>query len=176
MDKSNQAESNANDYTDSKIKDNNTVINQNINNSKNEAINTSNNYTDSKISQNNTVINQNIDNAKNEAINTSNNYTDEKINQVNNTYNQKFEQLGDKINRAEKRLNAGIAGVTAIASIPYVAEDNFSYGIGIGNYQNGNAAAAGLQYKLSPNTNVRLNVSWDSSHNSALGVGFAGGW
>ncbi|WP_434547506.1 YadA-like family protein [Pantoea stewartii] len=147
-----------------------------VKNAENEAINTSNNYTDSKISQNNTVINQNIDNAKNEAINTSNNYTDEKINQINNTYNQKFEQLGDKINRAEKRLNAGIAGVTAIASIPYVAEDNFSYGIGIGNYQNGNATAAGVQYKLSQNTNVRLNVSWDSSHNTALGVGFAGGW
>ncbi|WP_446443419.1 YadA-like family protein [Pseudocitrobacter faecalis] len=72
----------------------------------------------------------------------------------------------------ENKLNAGVAGVTAIASIPYVAENNFSYGVGLGNYQNGNALAAGMQYKTS--TNVRLNVSGDSSSNSALGVGF--GW
>ncbi len=103
--------------------------------------------------------------AENNAVNRANRYTD-----------NKFRQLGSKIDRAEKRLNAGIAGVTAIASIPYVAENNFSYGIGLGNYQNGNAAAAGIQYKTSPNTNVRLNVSWDSSHNSALGIGIAGGW
>ncbi|CNI07785.1 Uncharacterised protein [Yersinia kristensenii] len=39
-----------------------------------------------------------------------------------------------------------------------------------------NAIAGGVQYKTSPNTNIRLNVSWDSSSNAALGVGFAGGW
>lgn len=88
----------------------------------------------------------------------------------------RIKQLNSKIERAEKRLNAGIAGVTAISSIPYVAENSFSYGIGVGNYQNGNAIAAGIQYKTSLNTNVRLNVSWDSSHNTVLGAGFAGGW
>ncbi|WHW34160.1 hypothetical protein P1831_22845 (plasmid) [Salmonella enterica subsp. enterica serovar Paratyphi B] len=62
------------------------------------------------------------------------------------------EQLNNKIERAEKRLNAGIAGVAAMSSIPYVAENNFSYGIGLGNYQNGNAIAAGIQYKMSVNT------------------------
>lgn len=106
-----------------------------------------------------------VNSSKNEAINTANNYTD-----------QKFNSLGGKIDRVEKKLNAGIAGVTAIASIPYVAENNFSYGVGMGNYSNGNAIAGGVQYKTSPNTNIRLNVSWDSSSNAALGVGFAGGW
>ncbi|EIM5291452.1 YadA-like family protein, partial [Salmonella enterica subsp. enterica serovar Ealing] len=109
-------------------------------------------------------------------IDTANNYTDQKFNEFNNASNERFKALGNKIDRAEKRLNAGIAGVTAIASIPYVAENNFSYGIGLGNYQNGNAMAAGVQYKLSPNANVRLNVSWDSSGNSAIGAGLAGGW
>lgn len=106
----------------------------------------------------------------------ANNYTDNRFNKLSNQLNQRFEQLNSKIERAEKRLNAGIAGVTAISSIPYVAENSFSYGIGVGNYQNGNSIAAGIQYKTSFNTNVRLNVSWDSSHNTALGAGLAGGW
>lgn len=94
-----------------------------------------------------------------------------------NTYtDSKFGQLNTKIEQAEKRFNAGIAGVTAIASIPYVAENTFSYGLAVGNYRNGNALAGGVQYKTSPNTNVRLNVSWDSSGNAALGAGLAGGW
>lgn len=106
----------------------------------------------------------------------ANNYTDNRINELSSTSNQRFKQLGDKINRAEKRLSAGVAGVTAIASIPYVAGTSFSYGMGLGNYQNGNAIAAGVQFKTSPNTNVRLNASWDSSSNTALGVGLAGGF
>ncbi|EAS2278461.1 hypothetical protein BZH87_21130 [Salmonella enterica] len=103
--------------------------------------------------------------AENNAVRRANTYTD-----------SKFGQLNTKIEQAEKRFNAGIAGVTAIASIPYVAENTFSYGLAVGNYRNGNALAGGVQYKTSPNTNVRLNVSWDSSGNAALGAGLAGGW
>ncbi|KXM71413.1 hypothetical protein AUS40_23690 [Escherichia coli] len=168
----NEAIITSNHYTDNKIAQNNTVINQNINNAKNEAITESNNYTDSRYQQSI----QYAQNAADQAEQNANQYTDNRFSQLNQQSNQRFEQLNKKIERAEKRLNAGIAGVTAIASIPYVAENNFSWGVGLGNYQNGNALAAGVQYKTSPNTNVRLNVSWDSAHNSALGVGFAGGW
>ncbi|HHR4101828.1 TPA: YadA-like family protein [Salmonella enterica] len=80
------------------------------------------------------------------------------------------------LEHTEKRLNAGIAGVTALSSIPYAAGNNFSYGIGAGNYQNGNAVAAGVQLRVSSSTNVRLNISWDSAGNNATGVGIAGGW
>ncbi|ECD7530904.1 hypothetical protein FAZ53_22610 [Salmonella enterica subsp. enterica serovar Enteritidis] len=158
-------------------------MNVNIDNSKKEAISTSNAHTDNKYQQGVNYTNEKYDqsihyaqNAANQAEQNANNYTDNKFNQLNSSSNQRFEQLDKKIERAEKRLNAGVAGVTAIASIPYVAENSFSYGIGLGNYQNGNAVAAGVQYKTSPNTNVRLNVSWDSSSNTALGAGLAGGW
>ncbi|EBT4732714.1 YadA-like family protein [Salmonella enterica] len=77
-----------------------------------------------------------------------------------------------RLDRNEKRLNAGIAGVTALSSIPYSSGNKFSYG----NYQNGNAVAAGVQFRVSPSTNVRLNISWDSTGNNATGVGIAGGW
>ncbi|WP_077999638.1 YadA C-terminal domain-containing protein [Edwardsiella tarda] len=82
----------------------------------------------------------------------------------------------EKINHSESRLNAGIAGVTAISSIPYVHGNTFSYGVGIGNYRNGNAAALGMQYKVTSNLNARLNASWDSAHNTAVGFGLAAGW
>ncbi|HFO3697137.1 TPA: YadA-like family protein, partial [Escherichia coli] len=98
------------------------------------------------------------------------------LSEANRYTDNKFRNLSNKIERAEKRLNAGIAGVTAISSIPYVAENSFSYGIGVGNYQNANAVAAGIQYKTSRNTNIRLNISWDSYHNTAIGAGVAGGW
>ncbi len=82
----------------------------------------------------------------------------------------------EKINHSESRLNAGIAGVTAISSIPYVHGNTFSYGVGVGNYRNGNAAALGMQYKITSNLNARLNASWDSAHNTAVGFGLAAGW
>lgn len=57
-----------------------------------------------------------------------------------------------------------------------MTENNVSYGIGLDNYQNGNAIASGVQYKTSPNTHVRVNASWDSFSNAATGIGLAGGW
>ena len=54
--------------------------------------------------------------------------TDNKFNHVNRYSNQRFKELNNRISRAEKRLNAEIAGVTAISSIPNVAENSFSYG------------------------------------------------
>ncbi|EBO4965533.1 hypothetical protein DO374_13245 [Salmonella enterica] len=157
-----KAEKNANNYTDASSK---------------STLKKANNYTDNRFEHFGTQISNDVLEksysyterrsvaAENNAVRRANTYTD-----------SKFGQLNTKIEQAEKRFNAGIAGVTAIASIPYVAENTFSYGLAVGNYRNGNALAGGVQYKTSPNTNVRLNVSWDSSGNAALGAGLAGGW
>ncbi|MCK7157802.1 YadA-like family protein, partial [Enterobacter kobei] len=166
----------ANSYTDAstaaavdKSKD---YTDHRVDNLTSTAVEQSNSYTNEKYDQS---INY-AQNAANQAESNAASYTDNRVNALSHSTNQRFKQLNSKIDRAEKRLNAGVAGVTAIASIPYVAENSFSYGIGLGNYQNGNAIAGGVNYKTSPNTNVRLNVSWDSSRNSAVGIGFAGGW
>ncbi|EBU0745496.1 hypothetical protein CSK47_10445 [Salmonella enterica] len=113
----------------------------------------------------NTYTNHRAAQAENNAVARSNNYTD-----------NRFGELRQSLEHTEKRLNAGIAGVTALSSIPYAAGNKFSYGIGAGNYQNGNAVAAGVQFRVSQSTNVRLNISWDSAGNNATGVGIAGGW
>ncbi|HGN0795108.1 TPA: YadA-like family protein [Proteus mirabilis] len=109
-------------------------------------------------------------------LTSSKSYTDSRFSSAISYADDKFGQLDNKINQKEKKLNAGIAGVTAISSIPYVSENTFSYGMGVGNYQNGNAIAAGVQLKTIYNSNIRVNISWDSSSNTALGVGISGGW
>ncbi|EJF8472805.1 YadA-like family protein, partial [Escherichia coli] len=152
-----------------------------------DAISSANAYTDAAKADAISSANEQVATEKQARINgdavtlkSANSYTDSQISLVEKNSRQytdsKFNQLNKQINRAEKRLNAGIAGVTAIASIPYVAGNNFSYGIGLGNYQNGNAMAAGIQFKTSPRTNLRFNLSLDSSGNTATGIGFAGGW
>ncbi|HFG7810462.1 TPA: YadA-like family protein [Salmonella enterica subsp. enterica serovar Java] len=123
-------------------------------NSARQTLGSANSYTDRKSTQ-----------AENNAVARSNAYTD-----------NRFGELRKNLEHTEKRLNAGIAGVTALSSIPYVEGNKFSYGIGAGTYQNGNAVAAGVQFRVSPSTNVRLNMSWDSAGNNAAGVGIAGGW
>ncbi|KZR34990.1 hypothetical protein A3466_17805 [Enterobacter genomosp. S] len=158
-------------YTDEQIKQNNSVINQTISTAKNDAVAVSKNFTEFKYSQS-------IDYAKNAALTSEKNanaYTDEKFRQMDKNVNSKFRGLNNKIEQAEKRLNAGLAGVAALASIPYINDSHFSYGIGLGNYQNGNALAAGVQLKIADNASIRLNTSWDSSNNSAIGIGIAGG-
>ncbi|EBQ2130234.1 hypothetical protein A0R06_20300 [Salmonella enterica] len=133
------------------------------------AVTRSNAYTDESSSRTleraNTYTNHRSAQAENNAVARSNAYTD-----------NRFGELRKSLQHTEKRLNAGIAGVTAISSIPYAAGNKFSYGIGAGNYQNGNAIAAGVQFRVSQSANVRLNVSWDSAGNNATGVGIAGGW
>lgn len=103
-------------------------------------------------------------------------YTNQQIAKSLAAANNNYQQIERKVNRLEKKVNSSIAAVTAIASIPYVAENSFSFGIGTGNFSNSNAIAVGSQYKPSPNTDVRVNFSWDSSGNVISGAGFAAGW
>lgn len=128
-------------------------------------------------------IQDNINISKNDAINTSTHYTNNKINESTNKNDQQFKKIKtqftkneQRIDTFEKRVNAGLAGVTAISSIPYVSANNFSFGIGVGNYKNGNAIAAGAQYKPFENTNIRINTSLDNDNNSVVGAGIAIGW
>ncbi|ECS6900477.1 hypothetical protein CDJ04_17850 [Salmonella enterica] len=159
----------ANTYTDDKAEQTLKSANDNTERRAVVAEKRSQTYTDersaSTLESANTYTNHRAVQAENNAVARSNNYTD-----------NRFGELRKSLEHTEKRLNAGIAGVTALSSIPYSAGNEFSYGIGAGNYQNGNAVAAGVQFRVSPSTNVRLNISWDSAGNNATGVGIAGGW
>lgn len=183
----NEAVSESNSYTDSKVTENNTHIINNLKNVvnnysdskvaniKNEVVSESNSYTDIKLTENNNVINKNIDNSKKEAISISNNYTNNKFNQLQVENDSRFNAVDSKINRNARQANAGIASVTAIASIPYKTDINtpFSFGMGLGNYRSGNAIAAGAQYQIRDNVNLRANVSWNDTDSAVIGGGIA---
>ncbi|MEQ1968029.1 YadA-like family protein [Xenorhabdus nematophila] len=104
------------------------------------------------------------------------NYTNLKIHQLESYTNQRFEQMDHKISQVEKRANAGIASIAAMANIPYSNELTFSAGLGVGQYRNGNAIAFGAQAKLNKNINVRSSTSWNNSDGAAFGAGFSIGW
>ncbi|EBW9697683.1 hypothetical protein GWC26_03520 [Salmonella enterica subsp. enterica] len=167
------AQAKAKDYTDDTAQKTLKSANENTERravvAENNAVTRSKAYTDESsdrtLESANTYTNHRTAQVENNAVARSNNYTD-----------NRFGELRKSLEHTEKRLNAGIAGVTALSSIPYSAGNKFSYGIGAGNYQNGNAVAAGVQFRVSPSTNVRLNISWDSAGNNATGVGIAGGW
>lgn len=127
-------------------------------------------YTDNKTTEKKEELNKNMANAKRETIAASDGYTDTKFNE-NNTY------INPNIDRAKSEA---ITTADKYSDNKYqqgVSYNNFSYGIGLGNYQNGNAIASGVQYKKHhQNTHVRINASWDSFSNTAIGFGLAGGW
>ncbi|WP_228075387.1 YadA C-terminal domain-containing protein [Providencia alcalifaciens] len=90
--------------------------------------------------------------------------------------NSRFEQLESKINQTARDANAGIASVAAMTNIPYSTGTRFSAGLGVGNFKNGKAIAAGAQYQIKQNLNVRSSVSWNNSDSTVIGAGIAYGW
>ncbi|MBN3262944.1 YadA-like family protein [Pectobacterium brasiliense] len=100
-----------------------------------------------------------------ETLQSANNYTDSKI-----------REMGGSIRRVERKANAGISGAIAMSSIPYSYTENMSFGMGVGSYRGEQSLASGIQFKANANTNVRVNVSWDSQGSVGAGAGFAIGW
>lgn len=141
-------------------------------------------YSEAKINKRITEEQQARIEGEEQTLAAANRYTDETFGQVTHTVldnarqytDQRFSQLDNKISQVEKRANAGIAGVTAISSIPYVNSERFSFGMAMGHYRDAQAIATGVQYKPTANTNVRLNASWNNGGDTSIGAGFAVGW
>ncbi|MBI6550330.1 YadA C-terminal domain-containing protein, partial [Xenorhabdus lircayensis] len=89
---------------------------------------------------------------------------------------QSVRQLDSKINRVEKRANAGIASVAAMTNIPFSNANRFSVGVGLGQYNDGSAIAVGAQAKLTENVNVKASTSWNNAEGAVMGAGIAIGW
>ncbi|WP_265505009.1 YadA C-terminal domain-containing protein, partial [Providencia rustigianii] len=107
----------------------------------------------------------------------------DKIDKQNNLHtrqfkqiNTKFDHLESKINQTARDANAGIAAVAAMTNIPYTSGTRFSAGLGMGNFKNGKAIAAGAQYQVKQNLNLRSSISWNNSDSAVIGAGVAYGW
>ncbi|MEJ1268933.1 YadA-like family protein (plasmid) [Pantoea allii] len=160
--------SSANGYTDGKVTSESTARQ----NGDASTLSSANGYTDGKVTAESTAR-QNGDAS---TLSASKSYTDESFGNYWKKSEDNFSKVNSRIDRLNNKMNAAIASSVAISSIPYVAEDTFSLGIGAGNYSNGNALAAGAQYKTSINSNVRVNFSWDSTGQITSGAGIAVGW
>ncbi|VEH55090.1 YadA C-terminal domain-containing protein [Providencia rustigianii] len=90
--------------------------------------------------------------------------------------NAKFDHLESKIHQTARDANAGIAAVAAMTNIPYTSGTRFSAGLGMGNFKNGKAIAAGAQYQVKQNLNLRSSISWNNSDSAVIGAGVAYGW
>ncbi|MEZ2894783.1 YadA C-terminal domain-containing protein [Providencia rettgeri] len=99
-----------------------------------------------------------------------------KFTSLENKFDHGVHQLDRKIDKRAQEANSGIASVAAMSNIPYATNTRFSAGIGAGNYKNGSAIAAGAQYQLKENINLRSSVSWNNSDAAVIGAGVAFGW
>ncbi|EPL8095744.1 YadA-like family protein [Morganella morganii] len=163
-------------YTEEKITKSEEETNKNIDNAKKSAITSGNQFTENAVTEAKKEINTTINNAGREAVSVSRHYTDSRIEQIQTANNSRFDSLEKRIDRNAQQANAGIASVAAMANIPYTPDTDFSAGIGIGNYRNGNALAAGAQYQVRRDVNLRGSVSWNDSDSAVLGAGLAIGW
>ncbi|MGO2336871.1 YadA C-terminal domain-containing protein [Providencia sp.] len=101
---------------------------------------------------------------------------DKKFTAFESKYDNAVNQLDNKIDQRSKEANSGIASVAAMSNIPYATNTRFSAGVGAGNYKNGTAIAAGAQYQLKENVNLRSSISWNNSDSAVMGAGIAFGW
>ena len=90
--------------------------------------------------------------------------------------NKAFADLTKEVDRNKKRAEAGIAGAMAMTAIPYVTSQDYSFGMAMSGYQQQGAVAAGMSFRTSDNSAVRVNTSWDSQHGTGIAAGFAVGW
>lgn len=88
-------------------------------------------------------------------------------------------KVGDidrEITTLRKKVFASTASTVAISSIPYLAHQRFSGGMGISNYRTGTAIAGGLQYRPTEAIAVRINTAINSEKDFIIGGGLAYGW
>ncbi len=139
--------------------------------------------TEEKLADSEIILNSLIE----DAVTTSKSHADltllnqqmlniNRFDNIENQYDKKFDNVERKIAKNAKQANAGIASVAAMSNIPYSTKTRFSAGIGLGNYKSAKAIAAGAQYQVKQNLNLRGSVSWNNASSAVVGAGIAFGW
>ncbi|HGY1191495.1 YadA C-terminal domain-containing protein [Citrobacter braakii] len=98
------------------------------------------------------------------------------VEQEVNGLNKSFSDLKAKVDRNEKKANAGIASVAALAGLPTVAGSKFSLGAATGGYSGEQAIAVGVNYNVSDRVAVKAGVSTTSATQVAYSTGIAVGF
>lgn len=89
-----------------------------------------------------------------------------------NKLNSNFSSLKRTVDDNRKEANAGIAGATAIASMPQVKSgDSFMVSAGAGTFNSESAVAVGASFNAGDHTVIKAGVSADTQSDFGAGVG-----
>ncbi|WP_254663906.1 YadA-like family protein [Hafnia alvei] len=89
-----------------------------------------------------------------------------------NKLNSNFSSLKNSVDDNRKEANAGIAGATAIASMPQVKSgDSFMVSAGAGTFNSESAVAVGASFNAGDHTVIKAGVSADTQSDFGAGVG-----
>ncbi|MBJ8767525.1 YadA C-terminal domain-containing protein [Citrobacter freundii] len=90
--------------------------------------------------------------------------------------NAKFAGLNKQINDVEKKASKGVAGVAAMSNIPALTGNgNFSFGMGVGNFNSETSIAAGFQARATKNVVTKVSFASDGDEN-VFGAGASFEW
>ncbi len=84
----------------------------------------------------------------------------------------------DAVNvRQLKKAYSGIAGVAALTQLPEpMPNKRYSFGVGLGHYQNESALALGLKARYKDNTTLSIGLSHDSQDKNVVAAGIGWSW
>lgn len=90
--------------------------------------------------------------------------------------NAKFAGLNKQINDVEEKASKGVAGVAAMSNIPALTGNgNFSFGMGVGNFNSETSIAAGFQARATKNVVTKVSFASDGDEN-VFGAGASFEW
>ena len=144
-----------------------------------------NNYTNRSSQETLSSANAYTDKSAEATLKSANNYTDSKISSYGNKLyqdlrqytDQKADQLNNRINQVNKRIDKGLASSAALTGLfqPYgVGKVNFT--AGIGGYRSTQALAIGSGYRVNENTAIKAGVALSDSKNIMYNASFNLEW
>lgn len=91
--------------------------------------------------------------------------------------NKNFRDLNHRIDRLDKRLDAGVSTALATAGIPQVTgEQRFALGAAVGGYESGSAIAVGFSSRVTESVVIKAAVATDNQQGVGYNAGLSVGW
>ncbi|EAZ9289255.1 hypothetical protein CBJ95_03155 [Salmonella enterica] len=177
------AENNARQYTDTEISHLSSEMTQYVDNSADSTYKKSADYTHTAVQESSAQNMKYTDAVSAKTLEQANTWTDKRFSesvawtdtQINNV-NNRVDRLDSKIDDNRRRASAGIAGAMAMSAIPQNLSYDFTFGMGVANFDSEQAMSAGGYYKVSPHVVVSLKTSYDTQHNTGVATGVSLGW
>lgn len=102
---------------------------------------------------------------------------EQRLGQLEQSTSSRFADIDKRFDETDRHIDAGLAGVSAMANIPQVTEyQTFAVGAGVGARGSESAVAVGFSARASQNVVVKTSVAGDSQQKWTVGAGLSYGW